>query len=101
LRSAPGVGAAMMAVVSRASADRGRAGLIMLWSVAAFGLFTILFGISRSLVLSLVALLLVGATDMVSVIIRGDLGADRHARRDARARERGRHAVYWSVERTG
>ena len=36
----------------------------MLWCVAGFGVFTILFGISRSLVLSMIALLLVGATDM-------------------------------------
>ncbi|HZE27179.1 MAG TPA: MFS transporter [Terriglobales bacterium] len=73
LRSAPGVGAAMMALFLAHRPIGGRAGLIMLWSVAAFGLFTILFGISRSLVLSLVALLLVGATDMVSVIIRATL----------------------------
>ncbi len=45
----------------------------MLWCVAGFGAFTILFGISRSFVLSLVSLLLVGATDMVSVIVRSTL----------------------------
>jgi MFS family permease len=45
----------------------------MLWCVAGFGVFTILFGISRSLILSLVALVLVGATDMVSVIVRATL----------------------------
>ena len=45
----------------------------MLWCVAGFGVFTILFGISRSIVLSFIALLLVGATDMVSVIVRGIL----------------------------
>src|SRR5467141_706580 len=73
LRSAPGVGAAMMALFLAHRPIGGRAGLIMLWCVAGFGLFTILFGISRSLVLSLVALLLVGATDMVSVIIRATL----------------------------
>ena len=70
LRSAPGVGAAVMAIFLARLPIRGRAGLIMLWCVAGFGVFTILFGISRSLTLSLVALLLVGATDMVSVIIR-------------------------------
>src|ERR1700675_4091479 len=42
----------------------------MLWCVAGFGVATILFGLSRSLVLSLIALFLVGATDMVSVIVR-------------------------------
>jgi hypothetical protein len=45
----------------------------LLWSVAGFGIFTILFGVSRSLVLSLTALLLLGASDMISVIIRATL----------------------------
>lgn len=73
LRSAPGVGAAIMAIVLAKRPIRRRAGLIMLWCVAGFGVFTILFGVSRSLILSLIALLLVGATDMVSVIIRAIL----------------------------
>jgi MFS family permease len=73
LRSAPGVGAATMALFLAYRPIRGKAGLIMLWCVTGFGVFTILFGISRSLVLSLVALLLTGATDMVSVIIRATL----------------------------
>ena len=50
-------------------------GLIMLWCVAGFGVFTILFGISRSLVLSMIALLLVGATGH----------GERHHPRDAGA----------------
>ena len=45
----------------------------MLWCVAGFGVFTIIFGVSRSLVVSMIALLLVGASDMVSVIIRAIL----------------------------
>jgi MFS family permease len=45
----------------------------MLWCVAGFGASTIFFGLSRSLALSIVALLLVGATDTVSVIVRGIL----------------------------
>jgi MFS family permease len=49
---------------------RRRVGSTMLWCVAAFGVFTIVFGISRSLILSLVALALTGAADMVSVVIR-------------------------------
>ena len=52
---------------------RQRAGLTMLWCVAGFGVFTILFGVSHSLVLSLVALFFVGATDMVSVVVRAIL----------------------------
>jgi len=73
LRSAPGAGAAIMALFLAKKPIAGRAGLIMLWCVGGFGIFTILFGVSRSLTLSLLALLLVGATDMVSVIIRATL----------------------------
>jgi MFS family permease len=73
LRSAPGVGAAAMAILMAHRPLRGRAGPTMLWCVAGFGVCTILFGISRSIVFSLIMLLLTGATDMVSVIIRGIL----------------------------
>jgi MFS family permease len=70
LRTAPGVGAAAMAIFLAHRPLRQRAGRTMLWCVAGFGAFTILFGISRSIVLSLIALFFVGATDMVSVIVR-------------------------------
>jgi MFS family permease len=73
LRSAPGLGAAGMAVYLAHKPLDGRVGMKMLSCVAGFGVFTILFGISRSLTLSLMALILVGATDMVSVIVRGTL----------------------------
>jgi MFS family permease len=73
LRTAPGVGAAIMAVLLAHWPLRGRSGPTLLWAVAGFGIFTILFGVSRSLTLSLVALLLLGASDMISVIIRGTL----------------------------
>lgn len=70
LRSAPGVGAAVMAVLLAYKPLKRRAGITMLWCVAGFGVATILFAISRSLIISLAALFLVGATDMVSVIVR-------------------------------
>lgn len=73
LRTAPGVGAAIMAVLLAHRPLRGRSGHTLLWSVAGFGIFTIIFGISRSLTISLIALLLLGASDMVSVIIRATL----------------------------
>ncbi len=73
LRSAPGVGAALMAIVVAHWPIRRRAGVTMLTAVAGFGVFTIVFGISRSLIVSLIALLLLGASDMVSVIIRATL----------------------------
>jgi MFS family permease len=70
LRSAPGAGAAFMAIFLAYRPLRRRAGATMLWCVAGFGVFTIIFGLSRSLVLSLLSLLLVGASDTVSVVIR-------------------------------
>lgn len=73
LRSAPGVGAALMAIVIAYWPIRRRAGLTMLLCVAGFGVFTIVFGISRSFTLSLLSLVLLGASDMVSVIIRATL----------------------------
>jgi MFS family permease len=73
LRSAPGVGAAVTAIVVAHWPVRRRAGVMMLLSVAGFGVFTIAFGVSRNLIVSLAALLLLGASDMVSVIIRATL----------------------------
>ena len=73
LRSAPGIGAGIMAIAIAHKPLKKNAGATMLWCVAAFGLFTVLFGISRSMILSLIALFMVGATDMVSVIVRGTL----------------------------
>jgi MFS family permease len=73
LRSAPGVGAGAMALFLANKPLRRRAGAAMLCCVAGFGAFTIVFGLSRSLAISLLALALVGATDMVSVVVRGIL----------------------------
>jgi MFS family permease len=73
LRSAPAVGAAAMALFLAYRPLRRKAGRSMLWCVAGFGVCTVLFGISHNLALSLAALVLVGATDMVSVIVRGTL----------------------------
>ena len=73
LRASPGVGAAVMAILLAYRPLRQRVGKIMLCCVAGFGLFTIVFGLSHSLVLSLISLVLVGASDMVSVVVRGTL----------------------------
>jgi MFS family permease len=73
LRTAPGVGAALMAVALAHRPLRAGAGTALLWSVAGFGIFTIAFGLSHSLTLSLIALVLLGASDMISVIIRATL----------------------------
>ncbi|MGA2414587.1 MAG: MFS transporter [Candidatus Sulfotelmatobacter sp.] len=73
LRTAPGVGAAVMAMALAHRPLRGRAGPALLWSVAGFGVCTIWFGVSTSLVLSLFSLIFLGAADMISVIIRATL----------------------------
>src|SRR6204780_3114312 len=73
LRTAPGVGAAVMAVALAHRPLRGRSGHTLLWAVGGFGIFTIIFGLSRSLTVSLIALFLLGASDMISVIIRATL----------------------------
>ncbi len=73
LRSAPGVGAAAMAIIVAHWPLKRKVGAIMLWCVAGFGVFTIVFGISHSFVLSMISLFLAGACDMISVIVRGTL----------------------------
>jgi MFS family permease len=73
LRTAPGVGAALMAILLAHWPLRGNSGPKLLWAVAGFGVFTIIFGLSRSLIVSLIALVLLGASDMISVIIRATL----------------------------
>ncbi len=73
LRSAPGVGAAVMALLIAYKPIRRRAGATMLWCVAGFGVFTIVFGLSHNIVLSMISLFFVGAADMVSVVVRGVL----------------------------
>ena len=73
LRTAPGAGAAVMAVLLAHWPLRGKSGRTLFWAVGGFGIFTIIFGVSRSLTISLIALFLLGASDMISVIIRATL----------------------------
>jgi MFS family permease len=73
LRSAPAVGAAVVAVVIAFRPLGRRTGAVMLACVALFGVATLVFGLSRSFWLSLLALAVVGASDMVSVVIRSTL----------------------------
>jgi MFS family permease len=73
LRSAPAAGAFAMAFLLGRRPLRGKVGRIMFAVVAAFGLATIGFGLSTNFPFSLFCLFLLGATDMVSVNIRGSL----------------------------
>ena len=73
LRAAPGVGAALMAIWIAHRPIARRAGHTLLTCVALFGVATIVFGLSRKFALSFLALVVVGATDMVSVVVRHTL----------------------------
>jgi MFS family permease len=73
LRAAPGVGAVAVAILLAHYPLRRKAGLSMLYCICGFGVFTIVFGLSRSIALSLIALMLTGGFDMVSVIVRSTL----------------------------
>lgn len=71
LRSAPAVGALLMSIwLARFPIER-KVGPVMFISVAIFGVATIAFGLSTSLWFSLASLVLMGAADMVSMVIRG------------------------------
>ena len=73
LRAAPALGALSVSLGLMVRPIRRRAGAKMLICVAIFGAATVLFGVSRSLPLSLAALFVVGASDMVSVVIRSSM----------------------------
>ena len=73
LRSAPAAGAFSMAFLLTHWPIKNRVGAKMFGAVALFGIATILFGLSTWYPLSLIALFVLGASDMVSVNIRGSL----------------------------
>jgi MFS family permease len=73
MRAAPAVGAFAMALVVAHLPPMKHAGKTLLWCVTGFGISTILFGLSKTLWLSLGLLFLIGAFDSVSVIIRGSI----------------------------
>lgn len=73
LRGAPAAGAALMALGLAFRPLGRRAGGVMLGAVAVFGVATIVLGCSRSFALSLAALLVLGAADMISVYVRQTL----------------------------
>jgi MFS family permease len=73
LRSAPAAGAFMMAAWLTRHQLKRHVGIKMFAVVAIFGLATILFGLSTFFPLSLIALFVLGAADMVSVNVRSSL----------------------------
>ncbi|NGO65424.1 MFS transporter [Rhizobium daejeonense] len=73
LRSAPGVGAIIVAVTLASFPIRHNAGVFMFIGVALFGVATVMFGLSQTAWISILALMLMGAADMASVYVRETL----------------------------
>ncbi len=73
LRAAPAAGALAMSLLMARFPFRRKAGLRLFVCVAIYGAATVVFGVSRSVWLSLCALAFAGAADTISVIIRGSL----------------------------
>ncbi len=73
LSAGQSIGAGVAALIISQLEGLRRQGLIFLTSVAAFGLATIAFGLSTSFVAAMIALILIGAADSVSMIIRNTI----------------------------
>ena len=73
LRAAPAVGALLMTAMLARHAIHRRVGMRMFQAVIVFGVATVVFAVSRSMLLSVVALAIMGAADTVSVVIRFSL----------------------------
>ena len=70
MRAMPSIGAIGMSLWLATRPPIRRGGIALLWAVVAFGLATIVFGLSKSYPLSLAALFTLGAADNISVVIR-------------------------------
>lgn len=73
LRAMPSVGALFVSLLLVVKPIKRSAGATMLTCVGIYGVATIVFGLSHSLVLSLIALTVTGASDMVSVVVRSSM----------------------------
>lgn len=73
LRAAPAVGALAMTVFLARRTITRRVGMRMLQAVVVFGVATVIFALSRTMWLSLMALVVMGAADTISVVIRTSL----------------------------
>lgn len=70
LRTAPAIGAVLSAFIMAAYPPAKKAGKALLWSVVGFGFFTILFALSQNYWLAFSMLMVTGAFDNVSVVVR-------------------------------
>lgn len=73
LRAMPSMGALGVSLTLLAVPIKRRAGKTMLTCVGLFGAATVVFGLSRNLWLSCAALVVIGATDMISVVVRSSI----------------------------
>jgi MFS family permease len=73
LRAMPSVGALAVSLTMVVRPIKRKAGATMLICVGIFGAATVLFGLSKNIWLSAAALVIVGASDMVSVVVRSSL----------------------------
>ncbi len=73
MRTAPAVGALLVSLVLAYFPLKNKIGLKLFGALAIFGLATMLFAISTNLFVSLIALLLIGGSDVISVVIRSSL----------------------------
>ena len=73
LSAAQSIGAVLAALVASQVEHIRHQGVVLLVSVVAFGLATILFGLARSFLVAMLALALVGASDSISMIIRNTI----------------------------
>ncbi len=73
LRAMPALGAMVVSLVMTVRPIQRNAGKRMLFCVGIYGAATVIFGLSRTIWVSLLALVIVGASDMVSVVIRASM----------------------------
>jgi MFS family permease len=73
MRTAPAIGALIMSIVLVYYPLKRNVGYILFGALGVFGLATMMFAVSSSLFVSLAALFLIGASDVISVVIRSSL----------------------------
>jgi predicted MFS family arabinose efflux permease len=73
LRAAPGMGALLMSALLTRWPVEDQAGTKLFVAIVVYGLATVIFGVSTSFWISMVALAITGAADMVSIVVRSTL----------------------------
>jgi MFS family permease len=99
LRASPGIGAIGMAIYLASRPIRRHAGRAMFIAVGVFGAATVVFGLSKSLPLTMVALIVMGASDMISVYVRQSLVQLWTPDESARPRQRRQHGLHRRLQR--